>query len=94
MSPTALLAQSREALEQWIARVEADGLYTTERTKLTIPLPADVRTVALRRYGEFSAINNRWNHTCSTTTHERLAADPTEWYHYHTLYYLRANSGN
>jgi SAM-dependent methyltransferase len=86
MSPTALLAQSRDALEQWIARVEANGLYTIARDKLSIPLPADVATLAQRRYGDFSALNHRWNHTYSATTHERLEADPTEWYHYHTLY--------
>jgi hypothetical protein len=72
MSPTALLAQSRDALEQWIARVEADGLYAIERDKLSIPLPADVGTLAQRRYGDFSALNHRWNHAYSATTHERL----------------------
>jgi ubiquinone/menaquinone biosynthesis C-methylase UbiE len=41
---------------------------------------------ARHRWGDFSELNRRWVTSRSTTTHERLQADPTEWFAYHTLY--------
>nr|MBA2539288.1 methyltransferase domain-containing protein [Deltaproteobacteria bacterium] len=34
----------------------------------------------------FSKMNNRWYAAQSDKTHERLAANPEEWAHYHTMY--------
>jgi len=86
ISETELLRRSREALEKWIARVGEDGLLFVERSKLTVPLPKDVREKLVVRRGDFTTINNRWNTSNSETVHERLKTDPAEWYLYHTLY--------
>ncbi len=86
ISEKELLRQSREALERWIERVGEKGLLTLERERLTVPLPPDLREKVLIRQGDFSAINNRWSTSRSETVHERLKADPSEWYLYHTLY--------
>jgi hypothetical protein len=86
ISEKELLEQSREALERWIERVGEEGMLVIEREKLTVPLPPDVREKVMVRRGDFSTINNRWSTSNSETVHERLKADPSEWYLYHTLY--------
>jgi hypothetical protein len=86
ISPAALLEQSRQALERWIARVESQGMTMLERPRLTAPLPPELREATLVRHGDFSVINRRWTVSSSRTTQERLQKDPTEWYLYHTLY--------
>jgi superfamily II DNA or RNA helicase len=85
--PVTLLGKSREALEEWIARVsEEEGDGSRERPRLRVPLPPPLRERARVAYGDFSAINNRWTNSASATVHERLKDDPSEWYLYHTLY--------
>jgi hypothetical protein len=86
ITPTTLLRRSREALEEWIARVEGDGFAFVERPKLEIPLPPELRQRVHTKHGDFVTINNRWSNSNSTTVFERLQADPAEWYLYHTLY--------
>jgi hypothetical protein len=86
ISPTALLNQSREALERWIERVGEQGLLTLARERLVVPLPPDIRHAAVVRHGDFTVVNRRWNTSRSDTTHQRLQQDPSEWYLYHTLY--------
>lgn len=85
-SEAKMLADAKTALEAWIKRVEEDGLTTIVRQSLTIPLPDIEEREALRRYGEFSQLNSRFNITHSSKTHQRLQEEPTEWYLYHTLY--------
>ncbi len=86
LSPTALLAKSREALERWIARVSEQGVLMIDRKRLKVPLPLDLRRTTIVRHGDFSAITRRWSVSSSQTTHQRLQLDPSEWYLYHTLY--------
>jgi hypothetical protein len=86
ISETALLRQSREALERWIARVEHHGMATLERPRLTVPLPPELRQATVARHGDFSAITQRWTVSSSHTTQARLQRDASEWYLYHTLY--------
>jgi hypothetical protein len=86
ISEKELLEQSREALERWIERVGEEGMLVIEREKLTVPLPPDVREKARVRHGDFTTMNNRWSNANSTTVFDRLQADPSEWYLYHTLY--------
>jgi hypothetical protein len=38
------------------------------------------------RYGDFSKMNNRWYASSSSKTNGRLANNPEEWAHYHTMY--------
>jgi hypothetical protein len=85
-SEAKMLADAKIALEAWIKRVDEEGLTTILRSPLTIPLPEVEERKALHKYGEFSHLNARFNTTHSSKTHERLLDDPTEWYHYHTLY--------
>ncbi len=86
ISQAELLERSREALDRWIGRVEGKGMLVLDRAKLTVPLPPDIRERVIVKRGDFTAINSRWATSNSGTTHERLEADPSEWYLYHTLY--------
>jgi hypothetical protein len=82
----ALLQQSREALERWIARIDQDGLLTMERACLAVPLSPQMLQKTQVRHGDFTTLNRRWSTSQSTTIHERLQRDASEWYLYHTLY--------
>ena len=42
--------------------------------------------MTVNEYGDFSRVNNRWYDASSNLTHARLAANPEEWAHYHTMY--------
>jgi len=85
--PSKMLAKTVGALKAWIDRLEEqEDLSKIERQKLVIPLPDEVRKCAVRRFGDFSKINARWNTSYSRTTHTKLHEDPAEWYLYHTLY--------
>ena len=67
----ALLEQSREALERWIARIGQDGLLALERARLTVPLPPQMLQKIQVRHGDFTTLNRRWSTSRSTTIHER-----------------------
>jgi hypothetical protein len=84
--PATLLHKSREALEEWIARIEEQGLSDYEQAKLKVALPPELREKARVRHGNFTTMNNRWSNSNSTTVFDRLQTDPSEWYLYHTLY--------
>ncbi len=86
IAPSTLLHKSREALEAWIERISEEGPTVYERAKLEVPLPPELRERVRIRVGDFTTINNRWVSSNSGTVHERLKADPSEWYLYHTLY--------
>ena len=85
-SPETMFKQAREALQAWITRVEQDDVFVIERAKLRVPLPAEDARRVQRRFGDLSTMNARINTAYSRTTHERLQAQPEEWYLYHTLY--------
>jgi len=82
-------AQAYQDVMAWLERLESGELQTITRSKIVIPLP-EIDSVEVerrkRRYGDFSAINNRWNNSHSERTHERLQTNPEEWEQYHTLY--------
>ena len=40
----------------------------------------------VRKYGDFTRLNNQINNENSTTTHERMLKDPREWEEYHRQY--------
>jgi hypothetical protein len=85
-SPETLYKKARAALQTWIQRIEADGVAVIERAQLKVPLPKDAAHIMQRRFGDLSMMNSRFNTAYSSTTHERLQANPEEWYLYHTLY--------
>lgn len=81
-------AQAQQDVMDWLARLEAGQTSEVARPVIKIPLdgtPADVER-RVQRYGDFSKMNNRWYASDSKKTHDRLAANPEEWAHYHTLY--------
>ena len=81
-------AQAQRDLIAWLERLASGESEPIIRRRITVPLsdePGEV-TRRLASYGDFSAMNNRWNHSRSGTLAERLAADPEEWEQYHTLY--------
>ncbi len=85
-SPTLMLAEAKQALNDWVARLESGEVYELSRKELKVPLPPEAITKAIHKYGDFSAMNQRFNTSKSTTMHDRLVADPEEFYLYHSLY--------
>lgn len=81
-------AQAQQDVMDWLSRLEAGHMSEVARTVIKIPLdgtPADVER-RVQRYGDFSKMNNRWYASDSGKTHDRLANNPEEWAHYHTMY--------
>jgi len=85
-SEKVVLQKAGEALQTWIDRVESGDIYEINREELRVPLPEAIAKILQRRFGDFSAMNNRFNNSYSQTTGDRLKANPEEWYQYHTLY--------
>lgn len=85
-SQAAMMAEAKNALNAWITRLEAGDIRQLSRAELKVPLPPDVENTAIRRYGDFSVMNQRFNSSKSSTSHERLVKCPEEFYLYHTLY--------
>jgi hypothetical protein len=85
-SPTLMLAEAKKALNDWVARLESGEVYELSRKELKVPLPPEAIIKAIHKYGDFSVMNQRFNSSKSTTMHDRLVADPEEFYLYHSLY--------
>ncbi len=85
-SEKVVLQKAGEALQTWIDRVESGEIYEINREELRVPLPEAIAKILQCRFGDFSAMNNRFNNSYSHTTGDRLKAHPEEWYQYHTLY--------
>jgi hypothetical protein len=82
-------AQAYEDLMAWLARLDAGDTRTIVRRAITVPLGEDDPIAVgsrMRRYGDFSRMNLRWNRRNSDATHHSLLANPEEWGQYHTLY--------
>jgi superfamily II DNA or RNA helicase len=86
MSGAELVRRSAEALEEWIERVQGDGVVSIPRQQLRVPLPPNVRERVQRRTGDFTKMNASWGSSYSNTLNERLRSNPEEWFMYHTLY--------
>ncbi|HEX2880945.1 MAG TPA: helicase-related protein, partial [Polyangiaceae bacterium] len=81
-------AQAQQDIMDWLTRLETGKVAEVQRPVIKIPLSGEPSEVARRnaRYGDFGRMNNRWYASGSTSTHERLAQNPEEWAHYHTMY--------
>lgn len=81
-------AQAQQDIMGWLARLETGKVAEVRRPVIKIPLSGEPSEVERRvsRYGDFSKINNRWYAAGSDSTHTRLAQNPEEWAHYHTMY--------
>lgn len=81
--------QAQQDILDWLDRLEQGELADVVlRPRIEIPLSMAPDKVNQRnlRYGDFSRLNARWYASSSQTTHTRLAQNPEEWAHYHTLY--------
>ena len=82
-------AQAQADLMAWLERLDRGETAQIERRAIVVPLDGDDpkgEAKRLRKYGDFSAMNARWNTSNSTTTAKRLAESPEEWGQYHALY--------
>jgi hypothetical protein len=80
--------QAQQDIMNWLSRLESGEIQEVVRPEIKIPLSGEPSEVKRRvsTYGDFSRVNNRWYASSSKLTHARLAANPEEWAHYHTLY--------
>jgi len=81
-------SQAQQDIMDWLTRLETGKVTEVQRPVIKIPLSGEPNEVKRRfsRYGDFSRMNNRWYSSGSDATHARLAANPEEWAHYHTMY--------
>jgi superfamily II DNA or RNA helicase len=84
--PSKMLAEAKKALDEWVTRLEDGEVYELTRKELRVPLPPEAIDHGIKKYGDFSMMNQRINTSKSITTHDRLATDPEEFYLYHSLY--------
>lgn len=78
-----------EDLRKWINRLAGKDIIDFERKKLISTLftnDENEQIKRLRRYGDFSTLNAKWNISNSSKTHSRLSSNREEWVHYHELY--------
>ncbi|KIG18840.1 Superfamily II DNA/RNA helicase [Enhygromyxa salina] len=80
--------QAQQDIMDWLSRLESGEIQVVVRPEIKIPLSGEPSEVKRRvsTYGDFSRVNNRWYASSSQLTHARLASNPEEWAHYHTLY--------
>lgn len=79
-------AQAYQDTMNWLKRLEEGKISEIQRRKIHIPLSDTTIRSRERKYGDFSAMNQRINHANSQTTHEHFEKDPKEWEQYHALY--------
>lgn len=96
MSKNTLMTQSLKALQQWMNRIDSNQIQTIEREPIEEPIlpePTLPNTPSsFRVTSQFSKMNGRISCSLSSTTHERMKKDPSEFHNYHTLYREIRNS--
>jgi superfamily II DNA or RNA helicase len=83
-----LVTPQQAALEavKWLERLERGEVSSVIRRDLEVELtPVEIEQ-RIRKYGDFTRLNNQINAENSTTTHERMLKDPREWEEYHRQY--------
>jgi Hypothetical methyltransferase len=83
-----LVTPQQAALEavKWLERLERGEVSSIVRRDLELELaPVEIEQ-RIRKYGDFTRLNNQINNENSTTTHERMLKDPREWEEYHRQY--------
>lgn len=82
--------QAIQDLGKWIERVSnEENIYEIERRNLVSSLFVNdekVQNKRIRKYGDFSRLNARWNNSLSNVLHSRLSKNNEEWVHYHEEY--------
>jgi hypothetical protein len=83
-----LVTPQQAALEavKWLERLERGEVSSVVRRDLEVELtPLEIEQ-RVRKYGDFTRLNNQINNENSETTHERMLKDPREWEEYHRQY--------
>lgn len=82
-------AQAQADVMAWLERLDRGQAPQVARRPITVPLDGHDSEIEQRRlanFGDFAAMNARWNTSTSTATARRLATDSEEWERYHSLY--------
>jgi hypothetical protein len=79
------LADCVEAIK-WLERLERGEMSSVIRRDLEVELTPIEIEERVRKYGDFTRLNNLINNEKSETTHERMLKDSKEWEEYHRQY--------
>jgi superfamily II DNA or RNA helicase len=83
-----LVTPQQAALEavKWLERLERGEISSVVRRDLNVELTPVQIEQRIRKYGDFTRLNQQINSENSETTHERLLKDPQAWEEYHRQY--------
>jgi superfamily II DNA or RNA helicase len=83
-----LVTPQQAAMEavKWLERLERGEISSVVRRDLNIELTPIEIEHRIRKYGDFTKLNNLINNEKSENTHERMLKDPKEWDEYHRQY--------
>jgi putative methyltransferase/helicase-like protein len=83
-----LVTPQQAAMEavKWLERLERGEVSSIVRRDLDVELTPVQIEQRIRKYGDFTKLNNLINNEKSETTHERMLKDPKEWEEYHRQY--------
>ncbi len=70
----------------WLERLDSGQMLEIERQKIDLHLAGELRSVAIRRIGDLSIMNQQINRVSSSQTHKRFLDNPLEWHDYHEIY--------
>jgi superfamily II DNA or RNA helicase len=83
-----LVTPQQAALEavKWLERLERGEISSVMRRDLNVELTPVQIEQRIRKYGDFTRLNQQINSENSETTHERMLKDPQVWEEYHRQY--------
>jgi hypothetical protein len=83
-----LVTPQQAALEavKWLERLEQGEISSVTRRDLEVELTHIQIEQRIRKYGDFTRLNNQINTEHSEATHKRMLKDPREWEEYHRQY--------
>jgi hypothetical protein len=83
-----LITPQQAAMEavKWLERLERGQVSSIIRRDLEVELTPIEIEQRVRKYGDFTRLNNLINNEKSETTHQRMLKDPKEWEEYHRQY--------
>jgi hypothetical protein len=83
-----LVTPQQAAMEavKWLERLESGEISSITRRDLNVELTPVQIEKRIRKYGDFTRLNNQINTENSETTHHRMLKDPKEWEEYHRQY--------
>lgn len=79
-------AKALKAVSNWLERIEDGDVKAFKRRKIKIDLSEATMKRRRKKYGDFTDINKKWCKRNSSTVHDSLQKDPTEYETYHNEY--------